>query len=174
MSQLFTLRSLQEEDEDAFYAADQEFKASGDFDFVSHYSEGMEFTKLIQLLEDQEHGRNLPEGHVPSTFLFGFVGAKMVGRIMIRHQLNDFLRRIGGHVGYGVVPSERRKGFATRMLLESLPICKSLGLDTVLVTCDEDNVPSKKIIENAGGIFEGFSDQGGGLPRKRLYWISTT
>ena len=169
----FTLRSLQVEDESAFCRAYKEFKASDDFDFVSHYKEGMDFKQLIRLLEDQENGRNLPEGHVPSTFLFGFVGSKLVGRVMILHQLNDFLRKIGGHIGYGVVPSERKKGLATKMLQESLVVAKSLGLQTVLVTCDEDNLPSRKIIEKAGGVFEGFSDQGIHLPRKRLYWITT-
>ncbi len=166
------IRKLTPEDEKAFYAAYREFLASNDFEFVSHYKEGMAFNELIQNLEEQEAGRNLPDGFVPSTFLFGFVGKKLVGRVQIRHKLNDFLRRIAGHIGYGVVPSERGKGFAKQMLRESLTVAKSLGLDKVLVTCDENNLPSKKVIEDAGGVFEKLSSQGEALPQKRLYWIT--
>ena len=149
MKNQLTLRKLELEDEKAFCIAYQEFKASGDFDFVSHYKEDMKFSKLISTLEDQERGRNLPEGYVSSTFLFGFVNSKLVGRVMVRHRLNDFLRRIGGHIGYGVVPSERGKGYASKMLQDSLGFAESLGLEQVLVTCDEGNLPSQKIIENA-------------------------
>lgn len=132
----------------------------------------MSFSRLLKLLDEQEKGKNLPEGYVPSSFLFAFVGPKLVGQVMIRHHLNDFLRRIGGHIGYGVVPSERRQGFGSRMLKESLPIAAVLGIDKVLVTCDTTNLPSRKIIEGAGGVFEGLSPQQSGLPDKRLYWIS--
>lgn len=171
MTDLFKLRRLKAEDEEAFCIAYQEFKSSADFDFVSHFEEGMPFPELIKRLDDQERGRNLPEGYVPSTFLFAFVGEKLVGRVSIRHKLNDFLRRTGGHIGYGVVPSERRKGFASRMLRESLVVAEALGLEKVLVTCDDTNLPSKKIINNAGGVFEKLSKQRNGLPGKCLYWI---
>lgn len=154
------LRRLTTTDEEAFLIAYSEFQTSNDFEFVSHYKEGMKFNKLIDLLKDQEAGHNLPKGYVPSTFLFGFVGLKIVGRVMIRHQLNEFLRRIGGHIGYGVVPSERGKGYGKMMFKKSLITAKSLGLEKILVTCDENNSPSRKIIEGAGGVFEGTSDQG--------------
>lgn len=170
MNQL-TLRKLQLSDEKAFLEAYQEFKVSQDFDFVSHFKEGMDFSDLVHLLEEIEQGQNLPKGYVSSTFLFGFVGSKLVGRVMIRHELNDFLRRIGGHIGYGVVPSERGKGYASQMLEHALILSRSMGIEKVLITCDEDNVPSRKIIEKAGGVFEGHSDQGLNLPPKRLYWI---
>ncbi len=132
----------------------------------------MDFTKLIQLLEDQKRGLELPKGYVPSTFLFAFLGDKLVGRVMIRHELNDFLRRLGGHIGYGVVPSERRRGFASQMLIKALAYAKQLGLNRALVTCDEANAASQKVIERSAGVFAGFTEQGPKLPRKRLYWIA--
>jgi predicted acetyltransferase len=165
------VRKLQSGDEKAFIEAYQEFKVSQDFDFVSHYKEGMDFSDLIHRLDEIEQGRNLPQNYVPSTFLFGFVGPKLIGRVMIRHELNDFLRRIGGHIGYGVVPSERGKGYASQMLEHAIVVAQSMGLEKVLITCDEDNLPSRKIIENSGGVFVGLSDQGVMLPPKRLYWI---
>ena len=163
------IRKLTLKDEEAFIKAYHEFKASNDFDFVSRYKKGMAFSELIDFFEDQENGRNLPEGYVPSTFRFGFLKNKLVGRVMIRHQLNDFLRRIGGHIGYGVVPSERGKGFGTQLLNEGLSIARKLGLERVLLTCDEDNLHSQKIIENGGGIFDGFADEATYKPRKCRY-----
>ena len=66
----------------------------------------------------------------PSTFLFGFDGSRIVGRVSIRHELNDFLLREGGHIGYVVVPEFRRRGYATAMLRRSLEIARhDLGID---------------------------------------------
>lgn len=168
-----TLRKLRLDDGAAFEDAYREFKSADDFEFLSHYQEGMRFHHLLQRLDELEKGINIPQGYVPSTFLFGFKGEKIVGRVMIRHELNDFLRNIGGHIGYGVVPSERRKGYATQILLQSLPFARSIGLEQVLVTCDETNIASRKVIERAGGVFERKFSQGKGLPDKLLYWIRT-
>lgn len=172
MNNRLEIRRLKAEDEEAFYCAYQEVKVSADFNFVSHYKEGMPFSRLLKRIDDFEQGLNLPQGYVPCTLLFGFVGPKIVGRVMIRHRLNEFLRNFGGHIGYGVVPSERRKGFGSQLLQESLPIAQTLGINNILVTCDSTNLPSRKIIEGAGGVFERISKQKIGLPDTRLYWIS--
>lgn len=101
----------------------------------------------MKRLNDDRGGLNLPTGYVPSTFLFAFVAGDIVGRTSIRHELNEFLRNVGGHIGYSVVPEYRRKGFATEILRQSLLIAKSLGIDRILVTCDENNVGSMRTIE---------------------------
>lgn len=79
---------------------------------------------------------------------------KVLGMIQIRHFLNDFLEKYGGHIGYSVCPSERRKGYATEMLKLVLPKCRDLGLEKVLITCVVGNEGSKKTILNNGGVYE--------------------
>lgn len=78
----------------------------------------------------------------------------LIGMIQLRHTLNDYLLKFGGHIGYSVRPSERRKGYATQMLLLCAQEARKLGIDRVLVTCDASNVGSRGVIEKAGGILE--------------------
>jgi len=84
--------------------------------FLHYYVEGMPFRRYLEVLAEQERGENLPANQVPSTFLFAFAGSSIVGRVSIRHALNQYLERVGGHIGYVVVPEYRRQGFATAML----------------------------------------------------------
>ncbi|WP_329457919.1 GNAT family N-acetyltransferase [Streptomyces sp. NBC_01497] len=107
------------------------------------------------------------EGWVPCTHLWFVEGDEFLGRLSIRHRFTPFLLEFGGHIGYSVRPSARRRGHATAMLRASLPLAGELGLDEVLVTCDATNVASKKVIEAAGGRFE---DRRG---EKLRYWIGT-
>ncbi|WP_141579337.1 GNAT family N-acetyltransferase [Actinomadura sp. WMMA1423] len=109
-----------------------------------------------------------PEGMVPATTFWWTEGTEYLGRIQLRHDLTEWLRDVGGHIGYDVRRSARRRGHATRMLREILPHARRLGLDQVLVTCDEDNVGSRKVIENNGGVLE---DARKG---KLRYWVPTT
>jgi predicted acetyltransferase len=106
-------------------------------------------------------------GRVPSTTLWWTDDDGYVGRLAIRHRLTDFLLQQGGHIGYDVRRSKRRRGHASAMLRAALPIAAGLGLDQVLVTCDDDNVGSRTVIETNGGHFE---DQRG---RKLRYWVPT-
>ena len=108
-----------------------------------------------------------PDWHVPCTTLWWIDGDDYLGRIAIRHELNDFLLDVGGHIGYDVRPSRRRQGHATGMLKQSLAWARGLGIDPALVTCDDDNVGSIRVIEAAGGALE---DVRG---KKRRYWVPT-
>jgi predicted acetyltransferase len=112
-------------------------------------------------------GTPLPDGLVPCTTLWWIDGPEYLGRLAIRHRLNAWLLNAGGHIGYDVRPSARRRGHATAMLGAALPRARNVGLDRVLVTCDDDNVASRKVIESCGGVFE---DQRG---RKLRYWLDT-
>jgi predicted acetyltransferase len=109
-----------------------------------------------------------PQAHVPCTTLWWVDGDDYLGRIAIRHRLTDVLLEVGGHIGYDVRPTRRREGHATEMLRQSLPWARDLGIAPALVTCDEDNVGSIRVIENAGGALEDVR----GI--KRRYWVPTS
>ena len=79
-----------------------------DRNFLHYYEEGMSFRRYLEVLAEQERGENLPANHVPSTFLFAFAGTSIVGRVAIRHSLNPYLERVGGHIGYVVTAASSR------------------------------------------------------------------
>jgi predicted acetyltransferase len=104
------------------------------------------------------------------TELWGLVGGLYAGRISIRHELNENLKMEGGHIGYDTVPEFRGRGVATRMLAGALPVARRLGLERVLLTCNDSNAASIRVIEKNGGVLETTrAIPGKGL--KRYYWI---
>jgi predicted acetyltransferase len=105
------------------------------------------------LAQPREDGPR-PEGWVPATILWLVERDEYLGRIQLRHRLTDHLLRAGGHIGYDVRSSARRRGHATRMIQEILPLAQSLGIDPVLVICESGNVGSRKVIENSNGVLE--------------------
>ena len=96
---------------------------------------------------------------------------KMVGIIQIRHRFNEYLEKYGGHIGYSVAPSERRKGYATQMLKLVLPECAKLGIDRVLITCLQGNEGSRRTILNNGGTYESTVFDPEDDCRIERYWI---
>lgn len=129
------------------------------------------FQEMIQSLFDSENGENLPEGWVPdSTFWLVNENKNVIGAVNIRHQLTESLFNCGGHIGYGIRPSERKKGYATKLLSLSLEKAKELGIQKVLVVCDESNTGSEKTILNNGGIRDAdFIEEDGNVVRR--FWI---
>jgi len=107
---------------------------------------------------------------VPATQFFAVVEGKIVGAIQIRHKLNDFLLNYGGHIGYGVRPTQRRKGHATKMLALALEKCREIGIEKVLLTCDKGNISSAKTMTNNGGVLENEIAHDNGNITQR-YWI---
>lgn len=108
---------------------------------------------------------------VDETVFWAIVDGTYVGTIAIRHKLNADLRVMGGHIGYETRPSARGRGYASEMLKQALPIAKSLGISEVLVTCNDDNAHSIRVIEKNGGVLKETKLQYEGGPLKRYYWI---
>ena len=113
----------------------------------------------------------IPEGLVPSTTYLAVreIDNYIVGMIDIRHYLNEFLTQVGGNIGYDVRKSERNKGYAKQMLKLALEKCKDLKMKKVLITCDEDNIASEKVILSANAKFEDISSLEG--KNKKRFWI---
>ncbi|OOF58028.1 GNAT family N-acetyltransferase [Rodentibacter myodis] len=125
-----------------------------------------DYLTWLQNNQDAEQGRNLPENFVPAVQLVSFdETGRALGFLQIRLQLNDFLRQQGGHIGYSIRPSERRKGYAKVQLHLALPIARSLKLEQVLITCHCDNAASRAVILANSGVLETISK---GIER---YWI---
>jgi predicted acetyltransferase len=129
-------------------------------------------TYVAEMQADALEQSPRPEGYVPATVLWYVEGDEFLGRLSIRHRLTPQLLELGGHIGYGVRPSARRRGHATDMLRAALPVARGLGIDPALITCDFDNVGSRKVIEavmaETGGRFEDRRSV------KLRYWITTS
>jgi predicted acetyltransferase len=120
------------------------------------------------LRADADEGAPRPIGYVPCTTYWWVEGREYLGRLAIRHRLTEHLREVGGHIGYDVRPSVRRRGHATAMLAAAKPLAAALGIDPALVTCDTSNEASRRVIEAGGGVLE---DERGG---KLRYWLATS
>ena len=140
--------------------------------FLHFYEPGLSLAVYLEILSRLRTGTDLPAGVVPETLLFAFVGARIVGRAAIRHRLNARLEREGGHIGYVVVPDCRRRGYGTRILAAAVRLAREdLGIDPVLVTCDDDNAASIRVIERNGGLLQDVIPADGRDARIRRYWI---
>jgi predicted acetyltransferase len=144
--------------------------AAEGFIFGLGYQPGKPWERYLSELEDHRHGRNLPAGHVPGTFLVADAAGEIVGRTSIRFTLNAFLAERGGHIGYGVLPQHRRRGYATEILRQSLIIARAAGVGRVLVTCDQDNAGSRAVIEACGGVLDSAVHLSG-KPAALRFWI---
>jgi predicted acetyltransferase len=144
--------------------------ARDEFVFLFGWPSPLPWPTYLAGLERERRGLDLPPGRVPSTYLFAVVGDELVGRVSIRHVLNEKLLIEGGHIGYGVRPAHRRRGHATEMLRQALVVARAVGVDRALVTTDEDNLGSQAVITRCGGEYEDTRVDGTGRPVRR-YWI---
>jgi predicted acetyltransferase len=124
------------------------------------------FAELVRfLLTQRDPDTPRPRAYVPYTELWMAEGDEFLGRISLRHELNELLFSWGGHIGYAVRPSARRRGLASAALAQMLEVCRSRDIDPVLVTCDVDNEASRRTIEGAGGEYEDTREG------KLRYWV---
>jgi predicted acetyltransferase len=168
-----SLRPLSVADEDVALLACRELAADGFSFLVEDYDPSEAWIAYLARLDRVSRGVSLPEGRVPATFLVAVVDDTIVGRTSIRHALNDFLTTWGGHIGYGVRPAFRRRGYATAILKQSLNVARTLGIEQALVTCYDSNVASAAVIESCGGVLENIVPGLAGEAPKRRYWLAT-
>ncbi|MBO5279917.1 MAG: GNAT family N-acetyltransferase [Clostridia bacterium] len=135
----------------------QEFLDSGDsMDGCGPLRRYDDPEEYIKVCIEYENPQKVPSNLVPATQFF-FVRKsdnRLVGMIQVRHCFNDYLEKYAGHIGYSVRPSERRRGYAKKMLKMTLPFCREIGLDRVLVSCIDGNIGSEKTILANGGVYE--------------------
>lgn len=132
--------------------------------------DGASFSDIMERWNFSETDGMYEKGFVPATLYF-MVDEKqtIVGAIHLRHELNPYLKKVGGHIGYGIKPSCRHKGYGVKMLKLMLDEIEPYGINKVLVTCDDDNIASARTIEKNGGILENKLVVEGNLVRR--YWI---
>ena len=165
-------RTLNPSDEQAFFEGMKEWEGEDPHWYSFSWKTGMAYQEMLSILERESVGVELEPGRVPHTMLYGFLDGKIIGRISVRHTINDRLRKRGGHIGYCVAPRYRKQGHATEIVRQGLEYCKGLGLSSVMVTCADDNVPSWKIIERFGGILEDRVWDDEDKETIRRYWIA--
>lgn len=113
------------------------------------------------------------DGLIPAhTYFLINKDEKIIGAINIRHYLNDSLEKFGGHIGYGIRPSERNKGYATEILSRGIKLANELGINDLLLVCRKDNIGSSKVIQQNGGVLENEVLNNENLMQR--YWINTT
>ena len=147
---------------------DQEINKTNRSPWAIFKNDVHDFDYYLEHLELKE----AKDGKVPNSVFFLLDEERniLLGAINIRHYLNDFLLQYAGHIGDGIRPSERRKGYATEMIRLALLECKKLGIDKVLMVCDKSNIASAKTIIKNGGILENeFVDEDGEINQR--YWI---
>ena len=150
------------------WRSDQEMNHTNHYPLAIFKYDYHDFNYYLDHLEIKEP----KEGKVPDSVFFLLDEERniLLGAVNIRHYLNDFLLQYGGHIGDGIRPTERRKGYATEMIRLALLECKKLGIDKVLMVCNKSNIGSAKSIIKNGGILENeFVDDDGEINQR--YWI---
>lgn len=133
-----------------------------------------DFDTWLKKCNDWNKGKNLPENFVPTTqyLCIRKTDNKLIGMLQLRHHLNDFILNYCGHIGYSIVPNERKKGYGKKILALGLKECKKLGINKVLVVCRETNTPSRKCILANGGEYEDTKTRQIDNVTLERYWIN--
>ncbi|MCL1631983.1 GNAT family N-acetyltransferase [Sporolactobacillus sp. CPB3-1] len=168
---MFKLIELTPELEESFNSYLSEWIQSGEAIVPSASAKGAEaYSQFLEKLNEGKTDIVRRRGWVPATLYF-LVDEQnyLYGSVHLRHELNEALVNLGGHIGYGIRPSERHKGYATKMLALALDKARNLQLKRVLLTCDQNNIGSAKTILHNGGVLENELRHGERITQR--YWI---
>lgn len=160
---------------DEYRSYRQEFLDNGDsMDGTGSMRRIEDPAEWLEKTESYRFRETVPADKVQATqFLYVRESdGRVVGMIQVRHYFNEYLEKYAGHIGYSVRPSERRKGYATRMLRDTLPFCRSIGLDRVLISCLEENEASRRTILANGGVYESTVFEPEEKRNLQRYWIT--
>lgn len=167
------LRTLRPGDREGVLALIRECRGAGELSLEYlgiDWDEPDAFERLSSAVRDHAAGRGLPPGWVPATLFWLFEDEHPLGWLTVRRELTDALADFGGHIGYGLRPSARGRGYGTRMLALGLDEARNLGMDRVLITCDPANIASARVIEKNSGRFASESHDANGRLTRR-YWV---
>jgi predicted acetyltransferase len=165
------LRELNEADEAAFLKGATEWQEADLAWYTFEWKPGGSYAVMLERLRKNAADIDVPPQFVPSSMLYAFVNGEIVGRLNVRHTLNEHLKARGGHVGYAVAPKFRGRGYATEIMKQGMAFCRRRGIRDIMVTCADTNVASWKIIEHVGGqLRDKVVDDKGELVRR--YWIT--
>lgn len=154
---------------ESFLKAEKEYQKEGWHKDLNLSQIRKDFPEFIKKFRNYEKGHNLPKDNSSLIIYWLVDDEKFIGHLSVRSFVDKELMKIRGHIGYSIRKSERQKGYGKKILKLGLLKAQKLGFKKVLVTCDDDNVASRKIIEANGGIFRNKIPNKGELIRR--YWI---
>lgn len=157
--------------EPAFINMAMAYKAAEEDRYQFFFDEDFNYENYIKTLDDHSKGINLKDGRIQQTTFWLMADDEIYGVCRLRHYLGEDNILEGGHIGYDIVPSKRRKGYGTTILTLALEKARALKLEKVLVTCDEDNQASNKIIKSKGGVLENIIVSPDSRKNVCRYWI---
>ncbi len=136
-------------------------------------TEDVNYEAWLERMKEEHSGINLKSYKIPTSVYFLMNGDRIIGNLTIRHNIEtEFFALYGGHIGYGIRPSERNKGYGTKLLHLALEKCDELGIENVMISCKKDNIASSKVIENNGGVLEEIVFMPVDNTKLRKYWIN--